>query len=144
MMMKLTIGILIAVAATGLVEPRPIAAQRSSPAIVPLRVYAGSYPRLAHLAGQEGTVELVAVIAPEGAVERVRTVSGPGLLTEPAKAMLSRWLFPPCSGGCESLLRFQFVLTPGMCGDSDCVSSVQFDAPSTITISSPHRRALIN
>lgn len=138
---------LIATLALGASPPLRVAADDKREGPAPTRVYAARYPRLAHLAGTEGEVRLIAVISPRGAVREVRADSGPGLLIDAARDMLSKWLFSPCPSGtepCEAPVTFRFVLDPGLCDASDCPNDVQFDAPATITIRSRHRQAIVN
>jgi len=54
-----------------------------------------AYPEAARAAGTEGVVVLDAVIAPDGSVQRVRPVSGPGLLVQSAEEALQSWKFEP-------------------------------------------------
>jgi hypothetical protein len=111
------------------------------------RVYAASYPTLANLAGAVGEVRLAAAIDHDGRVQNVRILAGPVLLSLPAKGMLSRWLFSPCEETtmtCEAHVVFRFVLGPLSCGEADCGEEVQLDLPSTITISSRQRRAIVD
>jgi hypothetical protein len=126
--------------------PAP-ASQEAEAGPVPKRVFATRYPLLAHLAGTEGTVRLVAVVSSQGTVRDVRVISGPGLLIDPAKQMVSKWLFSGCaaqSRACEAPVTFRFVLEPDLCEAADCPNDVQFDAPSTVTIRSGRRRAIVN
>jgi TonB family protein len=54
-----------------------------------------AYPEAARTAGIEGTVVLDAVIAPDGSVKQLRTVSGPNLLVQPATDAVQSWKFEP-------------------------------------------------
>jgi TonB family protein len=53
------------------------------------------YPEAARMAGTEGVVVLDAVIAPDGSVKQLRTVSGPELLVQPAMHAVQSWKFEP-------------------------------------------------
>lgn len=53
------------------------------------------YPALARQLKIEGKVELEAVIAESGQVEKVNIVSGNPILTKPAADALKRWKFKP-------------------------------------------------
>lgn len=53
------------------------------------------YPEAARTAGTEGLVELDAVIAADGSVKHLRTVSGPNLLAESATQAVQLWKFEP-------------------------------------------------
>lgn len=124
-----------------------LAGQDAAKTPVPVRVYAASYPHLAHLLGTQGEVRLAASVSPSGSPDQIRALSGPGLLIDPAKEMLAKWAFTPCGGGaasCEVRISFRFILDPGLCGDSDCPQSFSFDSPDTITIRSVHRKAIVD
>jgi TonB family protein len=54
-----------------------------------------AYPEAARRAGTEGLVVLDAVIAPDGSVKRLRPVSGPDLLVQPATEAVQSWKFEP-------------------------------------------------
>jgi TonB family protein len=59
-----------------------------------------AYPEAARKAGTEGLVVLDAVIAPDGSVKNLRTVSGPALLVQSATEAVQSWKFEPyLSGG---------------------------------------------
>jgi TonB family protein len=53
------------------------------------------YPEAARTAGTEGLVELDAVIAADGSVKSLRTVSGPDLLAQSATQAVQFWKFEP-------------------------------------------------
>jgi TonB family protein len=53
------------------------------------------YPEAARMAGTEGVVVLDAVIAPDGSVRQLRTVSGPEPLVQPAMHAVQSWKFEP-------------------------------------------------
>jgi protein TonB len=53
------------------------------------------YPQMAKQLKIEGQVELEAVVAENGAVEKVNIVSGNPVLTRPAADALKRWKFAP-------------------------------------------------
>jgi TonB family protein len=54
-----------------------------------------TYPETARSAGTEGLVVLDAVIAQDGSVKRLRTVSGPNLLAQSATEAVQLWKFEP-------------------------------------------------
>ena len=123
----------------------PIHGEAAPPGPNPKRILAGRYPLLAHFADGQGDVQLVARVSPVGSVQNLQVVSGSGLLVEPAKEMLSRWIFEPCGvQNCEATVTFHFVLDPGTCANSDCPTEVQVDLPGTVTIRSKHRPAIVN
>jgi Gram-negative bacterial TonB protein C-terminal len=123
----------------------PVAAQGQTPVPSPRTIYANGYPRLAHLAAVEGDVKLIAQVSPRGSVQSVRVVSGPALLAEPAKSLLSKWIFDPCDEKrCEAPITFHFILDPGMCDKSDCPTEVQIDLPGEITMRAKHMPAIVN
>jgi TonB family protein len=53
------------------------------------------YPEAARKAGLQGLVVMDAVIAPDGSVKRLRSVSGPDLLAQSATAAVQSWKFEP-------------------------------------------------
>jgi len=71
---------------------------RVSPATMDMRIVTKIdplYPEAARSAGTEGMVVLDAVIAPDGSVKRVRTVSGPELLAQSATQAVQFWKYEP-------------------------------------------------
>jgi TonB family protein len=99
------------------------------------RIVGLSYPRIANLAGVEGTVKLIAVVSPAGTVDNVRVVSGSVYLIESAKQSLLRWRFRCLSIGkpCESIVSFVFKLGE-MCDRQSCPTELQIDLPNEITV----------
>lgn len=64
------------------------------------------YPALGRQLKVEGKVELEAVVAENGTVEKVNIVSGNPLLTRPAAEAVKRWKFTPFQDGgkpCKAL-----------------------------------------
>jgi protein TonB len=53
------------------------------------------YPEAARKAGLQGLVVMDAVIAPDGSVKRLRSLSGPDLLAQSATAAVQSWKFEP-------------------------------------------------
>ena len=53
------------------------------------------YPEAARKAGLQGLVVMDAVIAPDGTVKRLRSLSGPDLLAQSATAAVQSWKFEP-------------------------------------------------
>lgn len=124
-----------------------VVTQNSGLGPLPVRVIAGGYPLLAHLAGVQGDVQLAVTVSMTGRVQNVRVVSGAGLLNDAAAAMVSRWVFTPCEDstkGCEPRITVHYVLEPGLCGNSECPTEFQFDLPATVTVRSKHRPAIVN
>ena len=121
-------------------------ALRSPSTPSPIRVVATPYPRLAHLADAQGDVHLAVTIASGGAVSKVDVTSGASLLRDSARTMVSQWIFSPCveAQPCQAQVILHYVLEAGMCADSDCPSTFQFDLPSTVTIRANHRPAIVN
>jgi protein TonB len=60
---------------------------------------APEYPPLGRQLKLEGKVELEAVVAENGTVEKVNIVSGNPVLTKPAAEAVKRWKFSPFSDG---------------------------------------------
>jgi TonB family protein len=56
---------------------------------------APAYPAVARVARQQGRITVEMLIAPEGAVEDVRVISGPPLLRQATRDALRRWTFKP-------------------------------------------------
>jgi TonB family protein len=57
------------------------------------------YPPMARQLKIEGQVELEAVVAENGAVEKVNIVSGNPVLTKPAVDAIKKWKFSPFTDG---------------------------------------------
>ena len=53
------------------------------------------YPTIARQVKVQGAVELEAVVAEDGTVEKVNIVSGNAILTRPAAEALKKWRFKP-------------------------------------------------
>ena len=114
--------------------------------LVPKRVIGLNYPRLVHLTGVQGKVELVAIVSEQGTVKSVRYVSGDGGLAHAASDALSRWVYSPCkqaSDECEVKVFFNFVLD-GECEISNCPSEFQIDLPDLVTVKSKFPHAILN
>jgi hypothetical protein len=104
------------------------------------------YPRLAQLSAVQGQVDLAAQVAPDGSVQSVRRVSGPGILSHDAEQSLLRWRFSKCDSACgtrEAKVMFNFILE-GVCTLPDCSVEFQVDLPSSVTVRSQRGRAIIN
>jgi len=104
------------------------------------------YPRLAHLSGVQGTVRLVARVNEDGAVESVRRVAGPGILSYDAERTLMKWKFRRCISVCgtrEVEVTFEFLLE-GECTLPDCRVDFEIDLPNKVTIKSQKARAIID
>jgi TonB family protein len=82
-------------------EPRATVAEsglRVSPETMEKRIVTKVepvYPEAARKAGLQGLVVMDAVIAPDGTVKRLRSVSGPDLLAQSATAAVQSWKFEP-------------------------------------------------
>ncbi len=57
------------------------------------------YPTIAKQVKVQGAVELEAVVAEDGSVEKVNIVSGNAVLTRPAVDALKKWGFKPFTSG---------------------------------------------
>lgn len=105
-----------------------------------------TYPRLAQLSGVQGTVRLTVRVKEDGAVESVRRVAGPGILSHDAERTLMKWKFSKCNSNCgirEVDITFHFVLE-GECSLPECQTCFRVDLPSTITVKAQKARAIIN
>jgi TonB family protein len=93
------------------------------------------YPRLAHFAQIQGTVELQARISAEGAVTTITSKSGHSLLKEAARESLAHWSFTPCVAGdrlCITTIKLIFVIE-GQC-PLDCKPEITINNPNQVTI----------
>jgi len=101
------------------------------------------YPYLAHLANEEGNVEIILFVGRDGAVRSTKVVSGNRLLADGAAKALTSWKFSPCNkpdGNCEYPMSIRFSLSGEPIVISECKTEFQFDNPGRIVITS--RRAL--
>jgi TonB family protein len=110
------------------------------------RVVGLSYPRLANLAGVQGTVKLTAKVSAEGVVEGVRVVSGANLLADSAKEALMGWRFrcPEASKPFEVNVDFTFRLLDELCSTSACPSELEIDLPNSVTVTARRLRAIVD
>lgn len=121
-------------------------AQQPTAEASPTRLVSLSYPRLAHLAGVQGRVELVANISSNGTVQKVQVISGDSILAKAATESVLRWHFAGCNANvreCQAKMVFIFVLS-GECDITSCPSEVQFDLPGTVTVRSHLPHAIID
>jgi hypothetical protein len=112
--------------------------QVSRPELTVTRVAAMDYPVIARMAYLEGTVELVASVSREGMVVAVKVVSGPPLLADPERGVLSKWRFKGCDlqGGCEVKVVFSFAL-PSTCEVGlQCPTEFEADLPARVEVRS--------
>jgi periplasmic protein TonB len=100
------IGGISGVAGPAASAPKPVAPE---PAAVPQRIQVGGaveaarllrevqprYPVLAREARIDGTVEMKAIIAPNGSVEQLSVISGHPLLVPAALAAVKQWVYAP-------------------------------------------------
>jgi hypothetical protein len=114
----------------------------------PKRIVGLEYPWFGRVAGIEGTVEIVALISPDGTVKSFGTASGPEPLVNSAKGALSKWLFEKdCStatGGCAAKIVFVFSLA-GVCDVSQrCPTEFSVDLPDLVRLTAKHAHAIVN
>ncbi|MBV8729200.1 MAG: energy transducer TonB [Acidobacteriia bacterium] len=94
-MKKLILPVLMIVSLTAFAEdtpkrvPHATAVQSVTTKIVP------DYSPIAKQLKIQGSVELEAVIAEDGSVEKVNIISGNPVLTKPASEALKKWKFKP-------------------------------------------------
>jgi len=103
------------------------------------------YPRRAHLAEVQGTVELQARISPDGEVLTIVPRSGDPLLVPAVRKSLKQWQFTRCSGddrACAAVIKFVFVIK-GHCPDK-CESEFTVDGPYQVTIRAKSHSWLYN
>lgn len=101
------------------------------------------YPFLAHLAGEEGNVEIMLFVGRDGTVHSTKVMSGNRLLAEGAAKAITSWTFSPCTrndSDCEYPISVHFILWGEPIVVSECKTEFQFDNPGRIVIRS--RRAL--
>jgi TonB family protein len=66
------------------------------------------YPDIARRMSISGTVKLVVVVAPSGAVKSTKVVGGHPLLVTAAMDALKRWKFEPASEESTGMVEFKF------------------------------------
>jgi TonB family protein len=94
-MKKLTLPVLMMLSVAGFAEdapkrvPHAAAVQSATSKTVP------DYSPIAKQLKIQGSVELDAVIAEDGSVEKVNIISGNPVLTKPASEALKKWRFKP-------------------------------------------------
>jgi TonB family protein len=106
----------------------------------PIRFELVEYPRMAHIAGVQGSAELNARISELGQVKATKVVSGDRLFAKEAEKALKLWRFTPCSGdelACTARVKFVFVLQ-GQCSSrariDECRTEFRVDSPAQVTI----------
>jgi TonB family protein len=120
--------------------------QEGSHGLVVRRIIGVNYPRLANLAGIQGSVELTAKVAASGNVESIRTNSGHELLVDSAKQALQGWKFRCATPGssCEANVTFKFVLLNEICDQSACSTDFAVDLPNIVTVRTKRLHAMVD
>src|SRR5579872_2792279 len=121
---------LILVAIIGLSSD--LVGQSPQPELCPKRMVGLKYPRLAHLAGTQGKIELEATISSEGTVKQTHAISGPPLLSGDMAHRLREWRFSGCSANasaCRYRVTFVFEMMTGVCSLPECPNEVEIDLP---------------
>ena len=125
-----------------------LAQTHASEMLFPKRIVAVHYPRFANLTGVQGSVILVATVAPDGTVQSIRSKTPVNPFTESAKAALTRWLFSGCtpgSGVCEITIKFLFALDGPSCNPgSDCQEEFRIDLPDKVEVRARPMHAFVN
>lgn len=67
------------------------------------------YPELARKMNLGGTVKLIAVVAPDGAVKKVEPVGGSPLLVQAAESAITQWKFAPAGGESRETVELHFT-----------------------------------
>jgi TonB family protein len=112
---------------------------------VPKRIFGATYPRLAHVARIQGSVQLEASVSSAGTVSTIQVITGDVLLAPAAVESLKRWGFLPCSEpSCKFAVKFVFVLESGECTISECPNDLEFDLPATLIVRSKYAKPIIN
>ena len=104
-----------------------------------IHIVSFDYPLISQLMAKQGTVELVLLVAPDGAVRSARTVSGDAILAMRAGKALMDWRFSPCTsdrGECEYPMSIQFVLKGAPVKATECKTQFQFNNPGRIVVTS--------
>lgn len=113
----------------------------------PTRIVGLQYPRLAHLAGIDGRVKVMARIDRDGNPNQIVVQQGSPLLSEAAVDTLSKWHFSPFSDGPTTRdveITFIFVLKGDPCDIQSCPTELQIDLPDQVTVTSRPARAIVN
>jgi hypothetical protein len=131
--------------AAALTSVSAVLAQEPQSKLALSRVVALEYPWIARMAVLKGSIELTAVISPDGTVAKVLAKPGPSILVEPAKENLAKWLFTGCaSDQCEMKFVYSFVLN-GLCrAGTHCPTDFQVDFPGKVTITAAGFYAIVN
>jgi TonB family protein len=85
--------------------PNPASAQESR------KVKSGGqpeYPAFAKRYKLQGTVRLLAVIAPDGSVKEVKTLGGNAVLAQAAADAVKKWKYEPAPAESTLVLKFDF------------------------------------
>jgi periplasmic protein TonB len=90
---------LMLVSATGLAEDAPKRVSHTAALQLATTKVTPEYSAIAKQLKIQGAVELDAVIAEDGSVEKVDIVSGNPVLTKPAAEALKKWRFKPFLDG---------------------------------------------
>jgi len=103
-----------------------------------------NYPRLANLAGIQGSVELKAKVSANGIVEGVRVISGHELLVGSARQALQGWEFrcPDRTASCEVSVTFTFELLDDLCDRASCPGELEVTLPNAVTVRAKRLRAI--
>lgn len=111
------------------------------------RIVGIDYPWFARLGGIQGNVEVAVTISGDGAVHKIRVVSGPEPLVRAVRESVSKWLFSGCSpapGNCEAKILFSFALN-GVCdAGQECVTRFEFDLPDKVRVYAKRAHAIID
>lgn len=90
---KKQFGIGILVLSLGAAVPRAVGAQEAEENRKVTRKVAAVYPPIALQARLTGTVKLMALVTPEGAVKSVRTIGGNPLFVTAAENAVKQWRY---------------------------------------------------
>ena len=116
--------------------------------LLPRHIVGIEYPWFARLGVIQGRVALAAVVGRDGAVKKVRIISGVAPLAAAARESVLKWVFRGCdsdSGTCETNIQFSFLLDDGSCdAGSHCPSQFEIDLPGNVTVSAKRIRAIVN
>ncbi len=104
----LATGFLALLAATVVLKPFPAVGQDTEIARKVKTKVQPTYPDIARRMNISGTVKLVVVVAPNGAVKSTKTMGGHPLLVNAAEEAVKKWKFEASSEESSGVVEFTF------------------------------------
>ena len=96
---SILISILMSIPVAGFAEQAPRRVSHTAAVEAATAKVTPEYSAIARQLKIQGSVQLDAVIAEDGSVEKVEVISGNPVLTKPAAEALKKWRFKPFSDG---------------------------------------------